>query len=291
MIAQDLLGKPLAEKINNQTHLAAEELRQKGVVPRLAILDATGDPASAAYARTKMRLASSMGVEAQLVQADNFLDTLQRVAADPTIHAIFIERPLPDYLGNKWMQYLPFSKDVEGELPLNLGRLVSRQSEEDFFYVPTTALACLEILKFYSIPISSQDIVIIGRSLTVGKPLSWLLLAEDATVTICHTKTKDLASHTKRAKIIISAAGQRHLIDSSMISEGAILVDVGLTYTSDGSVYGDVNYEDVRHKAQALTPARGGLGPVTTALLLRNVIRAAQYATKAPNILPLSFCL
>ncbi|MBQ7502505.1 bifunctional 5,10-methylenetetrahydrofolate dehydrogenase/5,10-methenyltetrahydrofolate cyclohydrolase [bacterium] len=285
MSAIELKGKPLADKIKAETGALVRELLSKSIVPNLAIIDATDDPASADYARMKMRLADALGVKArlhrltgpQLRTKDSFLQLLEELGRDPQVHAIFIERPLPKNLDtDDWISRLPAFKDVEGEHPGNLGYLVQSRLRPRFFCIPTTALACLEMLRYYNIDIKGKNAVIIGRSATVGKPVSWLLLEADATVTICHSKTENLSSHTQNADIIITAAGKRGLITADMVSSRCTVIDVGLTYEADGSVHGDVDYENVRRKVRALTPARGGIGPVTTALLLRNAVLAAQ---------------
>lgn len=294
--ATTLLGGPLVRAIEERIAAQVAKLQQAGVTPSLAIVDATDDEASKRYARMKMRLASRLGIDSCLhsfsvkaLDADkpsgqarceakkSFLRLLGDLGQDPKVHGIFIERPLPPELDTlAWAARVPAKKDVEGEHPVNIGKLFLGYSTHQPNYVPTTALACLEMLKFYGISLAGKHAVIVGRSTTVGKPLAWLMLNENATVTICHSQTVDLARYTRAADVLVVAAGHPHLVEANMISPGAVILDVGVNYGPDGTICGDVNFASACQVASAITPPTGGLGPVTTALLLENVVKAAQ---------------
>ena len=284
MTAVDLLGRPLADKLKAK---AAEDVRtmaSRGFVPRMAIINAASDPACAEYAAVKVRQAAKLGIDteiydsgnARLASADDFLHLLDTLSARRDIQGIFIERPLPAPLdGPEWIAHLPAVKDVEGIHPQNLGRLFMGSGYEGNFCVPATAMACIKILEYYGIDIAGKRAAVVGRSLTVGRPLGSLLLNGDATITVCHSRTENLADITSQADILISAVGHPGLITADMVAEGAVVIDVGTNYTADGKVVGDTDYENVRLKASAITPPRGGVGPVTTALLLGNMVQAA----------------
>ena len=285
MSAIPLLAAPLVKQINANILERIANLQKRNITPKLAIVDATGDEASACYAKMKMRQAAKLGIQTSFYginpfSADNresFLELLGDLGRDNSVHGIFIERPMPEELELcDWLTLLPPWKDVEGIHPSNIGKLFLGVPTAPPDFVPTTALACVEMLKFYKVPLAGRYAVVIGRSTTVGRPLAWLLLQEDATVTICHSHTSNLRLHTCDADIVISATGHVDLLDETYINPKACVIDVGIDYREDGSVCGDVQFERVVRKARMLTPHVGGLGPVTTALLLRNAVRAAE---------------
>ncbi len=287
MAAIPLLAAPLVKELNASIAQRVVKLREHGVAPKLAIVDATGDEASACYARMKMRQAAKLGIETSFYginpnSEDNrasLLELLGDLGRDDKVHGIFIERPMPRELElSDWLNYLPPQKDVEGVHPINIGKLFLGLQHEQASFMPTTALACVEMLKYYRVPLAGKHAVVIGRSATVGRPLAWMLLKENATVTICHSHTSNLRLHTQEADILISATGQIDLIDDSYINPKCAVIDVGTSYREDGTVCGDVDYERVVRKARMLTPHIGGLGPVTTVLLMRNAVQAAEMA-------------
>lgn len=291
MAAIPLLAAPIVEQINASIVERVAKLRALGIVPKLAIVDATGDPASATYAKMKMRKAAKLGIDTSFYgvnpysegNKDSFLDLLGELGQDPLVHGIFIERPMPEELEmSAWLDLMPPEKDVEGIHPINIGKMFLGMPQAPSEFVPTTALACVEMLKFYKVPIAGKNAVVIGRSVTVGRPLAWMLIQESATVTICHSQTTNLRLHTCEADILISATGHTNLIDDSFINPKAVVIDVGTNYAEDGTVLGDVCYDRVVRKARMLTPHIGGLGPVTTVLLLKNAVRAAELANMLP---------
>lgn len=278
MAALDLLGRPLVEALEARLAATVRELAGRGIVPTLAIVDATGDEASARFARAKIRACERLGMATRAVTlpasgaGPRLLEALEELGADPQVHGILLESPLPlEYRPLGLADRLPPDKDVEGLHPCNLGRLFAGSPT----FVPATAGACLELLRHYGIPVAGRHAVVVGRSTVVGRPAAMLLLAEHATVTVCHSRTPDLGVHTRRADLLIVAAGRPGLVDASMVAAGAVVLDVGTNVTEAGDVVGDVDYPSVREVASALTPAKGGLGPVTTAVLLEATARAA----------------
>lgn len=201
------------------------------------------------------------------------IEHLRELAENPKVHAIMMEAPGSDeYASLHPNLRIPPEKDVDGLHPVNLGRLLAGNP----LFVPATAAACVELLHHHEIPIAGKRVVIVGRSLVVGKPLALLMLAEDATVTLCHSRTRDLAYETRQAEILIVAAGQPELVTASMVTPGAVVLDVGTNVGPDGRVVGDVEQAGVNLVASALLPSKGGLGSVTTALLLWQVVEAAR---------------
>jgi len=278
MAALHLVGQPVVRDLETRLALYVDRLAVRGHVPTLAIVDATGEEASARFARAKVRACARLGLGSRLFvlppvgAAEQLLETLNRLGQDPEIHGILLESPLPAaYQSLDAASLLPPIKDVEGLHPYNLGRLFAGRPG----FVPATAAACLEMLLHYRIPVQGRHAVVVGRSTVVGRPVAMLLLKENATVTLCHSGTRDLAEHTRRAEILVVAAGQPGLVTASMVAPGAVVLDVGTNVTEDGKVVGDVDFAGVEAVASALTPATGGLGPVTTALLLEQTVLAA----------------
>ena len=262
----------------------AEQVAGQARKPRVAILLVGDDAGSRKYAQLKVDRSRKAGMEAELTvlpagtsQAAvlQHLDTLGR---DDHIHAIFVEFPLPAQLDAMAVaNAIPPHKDVEGVSLSSVGRLVMGRPG----FVPTTAAACMKLLDAYEVPIAGRHAVVVGRSHVVGRPLAMLLLARDATVTLCHSATRDLASHTRQADILIAAAGRTALITADMVKAGAVVIDVGMNYTPQG-LRGDVDFGPVAERASWITPVPGGVGPVTTALILQNVAEAAFTSSPAP---------
>ncbi len=283
MAAEILLGAPIAEGL----HQRIRE-RMPRVTPTLAIVDATGDEAAARFARAKIKACERLGLEARhhplppSGAADDLLELLQDLSEDPQVHAILLESPLPaEYRPLNASARIPPEKDVEGLHPYNLGRLFTGSP----LFVPATAAACLEMLRHHEVSMAGRHAVVVGRSTVVGRPAALLLLAEDATVTLCHSRTRDLAEHTRRADILLVAAGRAELVKADMVAPGAVVLDVGTNVTPAGHLVGDVDFAGVSEVASALTPARGGIGPVTTALLLWNTVEAARLQAAARSVI------
>jgi methylenetetrahydrofolate dehydrogenase (NADP+)/methenyltetrahydrofolate cyclohydrolase len=266
-------GRPLAAEIRGRV---AEDAAA-GVTPVLAAVIATDDPATAWYLGAIAKAAGSVGIdlrEERLAPDDaaGVVDRLEALSADEEVHGILCLTPLPEGLTlARAGQHIATAKDVDGASPLSLGRLAAGLPA----FAPATAQAVMELLRRDGSSLEGAHAVVVGRSTVVGKPLALLLLAENATVTVCHTRTRDLPSETRQAGVLVAAAGRAHLIGAEHVAPGAIVIDVGTTEAEDGSMVGDVDTAAVEQLA-TVTPVPGGVGPVTTAVLLRNVVTAAR---------------
>ncbi len=266
-------GRPLAAEIRAQ----AADGAAAGAPPVLAVVIATDDPGAAWYLGSIAKAAAATGIELreERLEADGseVLARLDALSADSDVDGILCLTPLPDGLTlAEAGERIAFAKDVDGASPVSLGRLASGLPA----FAPATAQAVMELLHLAGPALSGADAVVVGRSNVVGKPLAMLLLAEHATVTICHTRTRDLAAVTGRADILVAAAGKAHLLGAGHVKPGAVVIDVGTNEAADGSMVGDVDTAAVEPVAGAVTPVPGGVGPVTTAVLLRNVVTAAR---------------
>ena len=283
-----LKGKPVSDSIRLSLEPRVQSLKDIGIVPKLAAIIVGDDPASQVYVRNKARAFEKLSCESQTYRLDsksneeNVLTLIDRLNNDPSVHGILVQLPLPNHLDSKTILHtVSPNKDVDGFHPENLGLLLEGNPN----FIPCTPHGVLEILKHYDIPVSGRHAVIVGRSNIVGKPMFALLVQKleigNATVTICHTGTKDLAVHTKQADIIIAAAGSPNMITGDMIKEGADIIDVGINRVDDDSekgytLVGDVNTESVMGIANSVTPVPGGVGPMTITMLLVNTVKSAE---------------
>jgi len=269
-------GRAHAATINAAVTSDIEHLRGQGIVPRLAVVVPTDDEATAWYVRNIGRAAAKVGVDCaveSLVDADagSLTRRLAALSADPDVHGIICQTPLPAGLSLAAAgAFIDPAKDVDGSNPLSLGRLAAGLDA----YAPATAAAVMEILHREDVPLRGSRAVVIGRSTVVGKPLAFLLIAADATVTVCHSRTVDLPAVAATADILVAAVGRPGLVTADYIKPGGIVVDVGTNPTADGGLVGDVDPAGAANAA-GLTPVPGGVGPVTTALLLRATVTAA----------------
>lgn len=279
-------GKIIAEEIHRDTIDRASSFFQKtGRKPFLAIVNYYDDSPSAYYMNLKIKKCKSLGIDVEVYKPSmdkkSFIDLIKKLGDDKNVDAIMVERPLPDGFDDKdfWDNLNP-KKDVDALSSINMGRLfITRDfSEIDNynFFVPQTAFACIKIIKHYGIDLKGKNVVVIGRSAVVGKPLAIMLSLLDATVTICHSKTKDMPFYLKKADIIFVAIGKAKYIKKNMIGEGQIIVDIGTNLDENGKIVGDVDFDDVKDNISAITPVPGGVGPVTLACLLNATVRAAQ---------------
>jgi methylenetetrahydrofolate dehydrogenase (NADP+)/methenyltetrahydrofolate cyclohydrolase len=250
------------------------------VVPTLAVVLIGEDPGSQVYVRGKKRAADSVGIATRdhlypqgISQSD--LDCLLRsLNDDRAVHGILLQLPLPKGLDETLaLAAIDPAKDVDGLHPTNLGRLLAGERGGT---VPCTPAGCLEILDHYGVKLEGAEAVVVGRSRLVGKPLAQLLLARNATVTTCHTRTRDLAEHTRRADVLCVAAGRPHMITGDMVREGAWVIDVGVNRLESGKLAGDVDFDSVVARAGGVTPVPGGVGLLTVAMLLKNTLAAAE---------------
>ncbi len=272
-------GRPLAASIREQTAADVAELSARGIVPRLAAVVATDDPATAWYVRSIAKAAGQVGIPLDELLLEggspDVAGALRGLSARDDVHGIICLTPLPGGLTlAEAGEHIAPGKDVDGAGPLSLGRLAAGLPA----FAPATAQAVMEILEHVGAALNGLEAVVVGRSIVVGKPLALLLLAEHATVTVCHSRTRDLAAVTSRADVLIAAVGRPQLLGGDHVKEGAIVIDVGTNATDDGGLVGDVDTAAVEPVAAGVTPVPGGVGPVTTAVLLRNVVTAARRA-------------
>jgi methylenetetrahydrofolate dehydrogenase (NADP+)/methenyltetrahydrofolate cyclohydrolase len=273
-------GKAVAQKVLDDVRAGVVRLRDRaGVVPTLAVVLVGDFAPSKVYVANKKRAADTVGIASQDhihpegLDRASLLALLRRLNADPKIHAILLQLPLPAGLDeDEAIAAIAPEKDADGLHPTNLGHLLAGTPS----VVPCTPAGCLEILDHYGCDLKGAEAVVIGRSRLVGKPLAQLLLARHATVTMCHTRTRDLAAHTRRADVLCVAAGRPRTVTGDMVKEGAWVIDVGINRLETGKLAGDVEFESVSARARAVTPVPGGVGPMTIAMLLRNTLRAAE---------------
>lgn len=274
-MTQILDGKKVAAILKEELKLDISTLKDTGIDPKLVVLLVGQDPASVAYAKFLEKVSNNANVTFEL---HSLPDTSSELAiklkiedlnSDDTVHGILIMMPLPSHVNKqRVMETVSPLKDVDGLHPYNRGHLISG----GVCLQPATPRSCLEIMKRSGISLAGKHMVVVGRGETVGKPLVFMALAENATVTVCHSRTKDLASHTRQADIIVSAVGQPGLITSAMVKPGAVVVDAGITEVA-GQITGDVDFDKVKDVAGAISPVPGGVGSLTTVLMLRNLIK------------------
>jgi methylenetetrahydrofolate dehydrogenase (NADP+)/methenyltetrahydrofolate cyclohydrolase len=278
MSARVLSGKELAATIRSQVTEQAAALRAAGTTPRLAVVTATDDRSSAWYVSSVSRAADKVGITCDVVDlgADAPLTTIRRklstLSDQETVHGIILHTPLPPGATLEDLAAgIDPAKDVDGANPLSLGRLASGL----LAYAPATAEAVVAILDHYDIDLEGRQVAVVGRSNVVGKPVAHLLLNRNATVTVCHSRTRDLAAVTRAADVLVVAIGKPKMITGEYVLPGAIVIDVGTNPTEDGGLVGDIDARAVAARAGALTPVPGGVGPVTTAVLLAHTVQAA----------------
>ncbi len=281
MTTQLLEGKKSAAAIRDDAAATVQRLRAAGVVPSLALVLATADESAAWYTRAIARAGEKVGIDVRVerladdASAATVRAALQRLSADDTVHGIILQVPLPPGVdGVELATAIAPEKDVDGANPVSLGRLTAGLPA----FAPATAAAVLRILDDHGVELAGRRAVVVGRSLVVGKPAAMLLLARDATVTVCHSRTRDLAARTSEAEIVVAAVGRPRMLGAAHVAPGAVVVDVGTTPDENGNLVGDVDAAAVMGRAGALTPVPGGVGPVTTALLLHNTVTAAARA-------------
>ena len=295
MSAKIIDGKAVSKRIRENLRGEIDALREKGVTPKLSVVLAGDDPASRTYVGMKNKACGKLGMESvQIYLPGNvteakLLSRLRDLNDDDSVHGILVQLPLPSHIDQlKVLSAVDPAKDVDGFHPSNVGRLLIG----DPLFVPCTPLGICVLLHESGIEIEGRDVVIVGRSTIVGRPLMALLMQKkkgyNATVTICHTGTADMAKHTRGAEILIVAAGRPETVTAGMVSEGAVVVDVGVNRVEDPSspkgyrLVGDVDFEDVREVASAITPVPGGVGPMTIAMLMQNTVKAAKMACGRP---------
>ncbi|MBE5805831.1 MAG: bifunctional methylenetetrahydrofolate dehydrogenase/methenyltetrahydrofolate cyclohydrolase FolD [Clostridiales bacterium] len=272
-------GKELAKKIRGNLKIEVDELKRKGVNPKLAVIMVGDDSASKVYVKNKSKACNEIGIEYEeiLLPANivmnELLDIIEDLNKRDDIHGILLQSPIPNHLDiREAFNKIDYKKDVDGFHPINVGKL---SIGEDCF-ISCTPYGVIRMLEEYNIDIEGKNAVIIGRSNIVGKPLIQCLLQKNATVTVCHSKTKNLHDIVRNADIVIAAIGKAKFITSDMIRDGAVVIDVGINRMDDGKLVGDVDFDSVKDKASYITPVPGGVGPMTIAMLMENIVKASK---------------
>ncbi len=272
-------GKELSKKIRANLKIECEELTIKGVKPKLAVIMVGKDPSSEVYVRNKSKACEDVGIQYKeyllkenILQKD-LIELIKKLNADKTVNGILLQSPIPHNLDiNEAFRTISIEKDVEGFNPLNVGKLVLNQDT----YVSCTPYGIMKIFEEYNIDLNGKNVVILGRSNIVGKPLIHCCLNKNATVTVCHSKTKNIKDITTNADILIVAIGKANFVTEDMVKHNSVIIDVGINRLENGKITGDVNFENIKEKASYITPVPGGVGPMTIAMLMYNVIKATK---------------
>lgn len=300
MTAQIIDGKAVAAAVRNDVKLEVAKLREQGLVPGLATVLVGNRPDSVSYVTSKRQACAELGIESyhhelpENVSQDELLALIKKLSADPKVHGILVQLPLPKHINEELiLGAIDINKDVDGFHPINVGKLGMKGREP--LFAPCTPAGVIELLDRIGTKISGSRAVVLGRSNIVGLPASLLLLGRDATVTICHSRTKDIASVVCQADIVVAAIGKPKFVTADMIKPGAVVIDVGVNgipvLNPDGTpkisektgkpmqkLVGDVDFDAVKEVASAITPVPGGVGPMTIAMLMKNTLRGAKHA-------------
>lgn len=277
-MAKIIDGKEIASTIKEELKEEVKALREEGTVPGLAVVLVGEDPASQTYVRMKEKTCKEVGLHSEVHRLDvstsqeELLDLIEELNKDDAIHGILVQLPLPDHIDEKRvLKAIRLAKDVDGFHPENVGNLITG----DDCFVPCTPQGVMVLLERSGVELKGKNAVIIGRSNIVGKPVAHLLLDQHATVTICHSRTRDLKEEALRADVLVVAIGRPKMVTGDMVKEGAVVIDVGVNRLEDGLV-GDVDFEAAKERASAITPVPGGVGPMTIAMLIKNTIEASR---------------
>lgn len=277
-------GKVVSAHLREQIKGEVTALKERtGVTPGLAVVLVGDDPASAVYVRNKHRACDEVGMYSEVITmpADTaeeaLLARLEELNKDPKIHGILVQLPLPKHISEeKVIATIDPHKDVDAFHESNVGKIMLG----NYDFLPCTPAGVMELLHYYDISVAGKDCVVVGRSNIVGKPQALLLLAENGTVTVCHSRTKDLAAKTREADVLVVAIGRPNFITADMVKPGAVVIDVGINRLPDGKLCGDVDFAGVEPIASAITPVPGGVGPMTITVLLKNALKAAEKSLK-----------
>lgn len=278
-MAEILDGRMVAKKIRQGLKLEVEDLKANGINPKLAVIMVGEDPSSKIYVKNKSIACNEVGIEyeefllSETTTMEELLDLIDKLNKDATIHGILLQSPIPKGLDiNEAFRAIDPKKDVDGFNPFNVGKLCLGQDT----FVSCTPFGIIKLLGEYNIEIEGKNAVVVGRSNIVGKPMMQCLLNKNATVTVCHSKTKDLKEVTKEADILVVAIGRANFITKDMVKENAVVIDVGINRGESGKLCGDVYFEEVSKVASYITPVPGGVGPMTIAMLMNNIVKAAR---------------
>jgi methylenetetrahydrofolate dehydrogenase (NADP+)/methenyltetrahydrofolate cyclohydrolase len=279
MTAELISGKEVAQAKRDQMKQEAKELKSKGVTPGLVVLLVGDNPASLSYVKGKVKACEEVGIYSELkrypetITEEELLKEIEHYNTAENIDGILVQLPLPKHISeHKVIETITPKKDVDGFHPINVGRMVTGQDA----FLSCTPYGVVEMIKYKNIPIEGKHVVIVGRSNIVGKPAALLFLRENATVTVCHSKTPNMSDITKQADILVVAVGRADLISAEDVKDGAVVIDVGMNRNDAGKLVGDVNFDSVKEKASYITPVPGGVGPMTITMLLANTIQSAR---------------
>lgn len=271
-------GKAFANLLGQNLKEQVKKLKDEGITPHFCVINIGDDPASKIYVRTKKRRAEKMGIIQDIYQMsadtkqEEAIALIDKLNADPAINGLMVQLPAPKQIDtDALIERIDPNKDADGLTPANIGHLWMG----NHFVEPATAEGIIALLKHYEIPLEGKNVVIIGRSNIVGKPLAALMLEQNATVTIAHSRTKNLGEITKKADVLVSATGQAFLVKADMVKDGAVVVDVGMNHV-DGKLVGDVDFDNVKEKASYITPVPGGVGPLTVQFLMEAVVKLTR---------------
>lgn len=285
MTAKLIDGNVVARHVRAQWQKRVDALKAKGVVPGLAVIIVGENPASKVYVRNKTRACAEVGLRSEThelpanVPQAELVRRIRELNKDPAVHGILVQLPLPPHLDERTLlREIAVEKDVDGFHLYNMGGLVVGDNN---IFPPCTPYGVQCLLEHENIPIEGQNVVVVGASNVVGKPMALMLMAKEATVSICHIKTRDLAQYTILADILVVAAGQPNLITAPMVKRGAVVIDVGINRLPDGRLVGDVDFDAVKEKASFITPVPGGVGPMTVTMLICNTVAAAERSSAA----------
>ncbi len=286
MPAKIMDGKRIAEGIREEIKKEVTDLSKKGVIPGLAVILVGNNPASRTYVTNKQKSCHALGMKSVLIELsteiteNDLLHKIEELNEDKSIHGILVQLPLPAHINEKnVIEKIHPEKDVDGFHPINIGKMMTGQDT----FLPCTPFGIIEMIKHEKIDIEGKHVVVIGRSNIVGKPAGQLFLNENATVTYCHSKTKNLSLYTKQADILIAAIGKAKFVTEDMVKEDAVVIDVGMNRDQTGKLCGDVDFEHVKSKASYITPVPGGVGPMTITMLLFNTLKSAQKVLQSRN--------
>ena len=278
-MAEIIDGKELAKKVRKELKVEVDKLKEQGINPKLAVIMVGNDPGSTVYVRNKSKAGEKVGIEfeeflfEETITEEMLLETIEKLNQDDKVHGILLQCPVPKHIDvNKAFRAISPNKDVDGFNPINVGNLTIG---EDAF-VSCTPFGVVRMLEEYNIETEGKNAVILGRSNIVGKPMIQCMLNKNSTVTVCHSRTKDIGEVIKRADIVIAAIGRPKFVKADMVKDGAVVIDVGINRLDDGSICGDVDYDAMFDKVSYITPVPGGVGPMTIAMLLNNVVKAAK---------------
>ncbi len=279
-LATLLTGKPVADKISEGLIKEVEELKGKGITPKLTIVRVGADPDDLAYERGALNRSAKIGVDVEVkefpedITQDDFIKELRAINSDKAVNGILVFRPFPKHLSEEVIKYeIAPEKDIDCFSPINAAKLV--EGDESGF-APCTAVSVIEILKHYEVEMEGKNAVVLGRSMVIGKPAALLLLKENATVTVCHSRTKEIDKVAKGGDILVAAIGRAKFATKDFIKEGAAVIDVGINVDEEGNLVGDVDFEAAEKIAGKITPVPRGVGSVTTSVLARHVVRACK---------------